>query len=104
AHRVGLIFEHVAGQLLSAEIPAKVVEPGAVRVFCGALRDGAAPFLERAREAYAYCARRALEFGVSNDATRACDAALTRLDRKAWPPLLEFVGEPQPWGELQPRS
>lgn len=104
AYRIGLIYEHVADQLWSAEIPRDVRTPKAREAHCAALEQQVATIRERAESAYLYCALRALEYAWPTDASQACDAALHRLKPREWPPLAEIVPEPAPWGELPPRA
>lgn len=104
SHRNALIAEHMADQLLSAEIPQAIAGEKAQQAHCRVLREAAEPYLEQARSAYLDCAERAVMFQRPTDASRACDEALARLAPRLWPPLREFVGESTPWGELPPRS
>lgn len=104
AYRTAVIAEHMADQLISAEVPRELAGTPTQAVYCAELRERAAPYLEQARNAYAYCAERASVSQTITDASQACDAAIARLDPKRWPPLVEFVGQPTPAGELPPRS
>lgn len=104
AYRTALIAEHLADHLLSAEIPRELADKPAQAAFCTELRERAAPYVEQARNAYLYCAERASLWPTITDASQACDAAIARLDPKRWLPLIEFVGQPTPAGELPPRS
>lgn len=104
AHRLALLDEHLADQLGSAEVPRELGDTGAQASYCRMLDEVAAAPRESAKAAYVYCAERAALFHHPTEASRACEAALTRVDRRAWPPLLEFVGEARPRGELPPRA
>jgi len=104
-HRLALLPEHFGDQLLSAELPAEIAGEKEVAAYCDALGQQVKPMLEEARAAYADCAERAITLQSPTEATRACEAALARLDPRTWPPLLEYIGAPQPLiGELPPRS
>jgi len=103
--RVAQVYEQAMSVLDGVEIPAVVGEDAQLReVYCGALEDMNAGILVELRGALEVCVGRARMMGYTDASSRACEAALVRLDRRRYPPLLEFYGVPLPQADVAPRS